>query len=216
MGLLYIATFTAVSTVTILRFGRLQKKVKSGAEHVGDWWVHKRQLSKLETRHTVLEEKEKQQQKKPVHTEYNDLLLSSVSPVKTKASGTASSEEATIKVAAATKMGSNSTDTGGEDDDFDAFMISTECYEGDDDDEKEMDIPKDILSAEEYNRMERFVADFHSMENHGFEERSGRTILSRHQNSTSSSSPSPSLQQRDESKKRSIVLERNDSYVLGP
>lgn len=219
---MYIATFTAVSTVTILRFGRLQKKVKSGAEQVNEWWVHKRQLSNLETQHTVLEQQ--QQEKKLVHTEYNDLLLSSVSSessVKAKASGTTSSSKAaTVNVAAATKMGSNSTDTGDADDDFDAFVISTESY---DDDEKEMDAKRELISVEEQNRMDRFVTDFHSMEHRaGFEEGSGHTALSRQQNSTSSSPSSSSLVQQDEPKKllnsrgQSIVLERSDSNILGP
>lgn len=186
---------------------------------MGEWWSHKRQLSKLE---------QQPPKSAPVHhKDYEDLLSSSESSVTTNTRSTSSSAKE-WKVTAPTAV-SNSTDTAGNDDDFDSFWISTETYEGDDDDQPTTDAgSRESLPSDEQNRMDRFVADFHTLESPVFTKGSGHSALSaRQQNNTfaspsSSSSASSSIRQQDPSTARrdahrpSFLLERNNSDGLKP
>ena len=130
VGLLYIATFTTISTVTILRFGRLNKKFEQAQE----WWDHKFQPSKLEAQHRPLE---RLVEPAATASTNNEVVM----PTMATATATTGSTTATVveSTSARREEPPSSLEEMNQEDDWDSHVESVELYDDDEDQDDDND-----------------------------------------------------------------------------
>lgn len=167
VGLMYIATFTTLSVVTILRFGRLHNLGQKGATKAQAWWDHKRQLSKREEQHQplVMEPLEQQQ---PQQLEELPLPPLQSQRTELEAAATMSSDTSarpTYRVLSGCEESAASMEEMDSEDDWDSHV---ECVDSFSEDEE-----AELLQAQNQNQedtaavgldgIDRNVAEFHQV-----------------------------------------------------